>query len=403
MGGILGGSSGSKTQQVVNKNEPPAYLEPYLTDLSGKAQGAYNQFINRGFNQPYTGARSAGRNPFDDLAIGTSLNAGSTFRNQGVPQNTYDLGQFFQNKVKSGAYQTPGNMAFNVGDNTALQGAIDANIRPVLENFNETLVPQLKSAAIESGAYGGSKFNETGERLARDTQRNLGDIAANLTYQDFMQKRELGQQDLAQRRQLLQQGNLLEGQGANTATSLFNLGLGQDLQMADIFSNVADRERGFEQQDINDAIALFDESRLSPFMGLGDYAALVNGVAGSAGGTQTQSKYGYQQPGSSFLSGLGTLAAINPFQTGGGMFGSLFGGGSLGLEALFNGLPWSDRRLKENIKKVGAYKGLGVYMYNYIWDKTRTWVGLMAQEVFHKVPAAIGFDSGYLTIDYRRV
>lgn len=220
-----------------------------------------------------------------------------------------------------------------------------------------TVFPRLQSAGIESGAFGGSKFNEVAERGIRDTERTLGDITADLTYRDFLQQRDLGQRDLQQRRELQQQGNALELSGGAQGAQLFSSGLGQGLQEADIFSNIADRERGFEQQTINDAINFYNEQRLAPFAGLGEYSGLVQGTAIPGTGTSTSNTIGYQPSGAGFLQGLGLANSLFPNALsgiGGALAGGL-GGGPLNLGAmLFSGLPWSDRRLKENIVRAGS-------------------------------------------------
>lgn len=76
--------------------------------------------------------------------------------------------------------------------------------------------------------------------------------------------------------------------------------------------------------------------------------------------------------------------------------GGLFGLGS----ALLGALPLSDRRLKEDIKRVGTTDGgTPVYTYKYKGDNV-THMGVMAQEV----PDARVMDpSGYYRVDYSRV
>mgnify|MGYP003136205990 CR=1 FL=1 len=61
----------------------------------------------------------------------------------------------------------------------------------------------------------------------------------------------------------------------------------------------------------------------------------------------------------------------------------------------------SDRRLKENIKKIGeSISGLGIYKFNYI-GKAKQYIGAMADEVIKVVPQAVlrGND-GYYLVNY---
>lgn len=406
VGGLLGGGSqkSSPVQSVTTTTQPPTYLVPYLQDLASKAQSGYNSFIDKGLNQPYTGERIAGANSNDYLAMDNAAGAANVFENSGAPTRMYDFGNMFANKVASGGYTAPGNMAFDSGSYD-LSKTINAAIDPVFKQFSERLVPQLKSSAIESGAYGGSKFNEVGERLARDTQDTAANIAANIGYQDFQNKRNLDQLDLNQRRNTMLTGNQQELAAAGGVGDLFSKALGMDLQSSDIFSNIADRMRGFEQGNIDEALANWQEQRYAPWAGLDEYASLINGVAGNAGKSGVQTTSGYTAPGSSFLSGL----------AGAGAIGSMFGmpslatiGMNLGAPAgIVNGLAslgsmfgLSDIRLKENIKFEGVENGHNLYSFNYKLQPHVRYIGVMAQEVLKKMPKAIIMIGDYLAVNY---
>ena len=78
----------------------------------------------------------------------------------------------------------------------------------------------------------------------------------------------------------------------------------------------------------------------------------------------------------------------------GGLFGLLGAGVSL----------FSDRRLKENIRRVGeTFNGTPIYIFNYIGDYTPQ-MGVMAQELMEKQPEAVLLDpSGYYKVNYAEV
>ena len=67
--------------------------------------------------------------------------------------------------------------------------------------------------------------------------------------------------------------------------------------------------------------------------------------------------------------------------------------------------PWSDKRLKEDIKQVGVSpQGYKVYEFNYKDDFTNTrYRGAMAQDVLQKNPMAVGIRDNYLTVDYSQI
>lgn len=81
------------------------------------------------------------------------------------------------------------------------------------------------------------------------------------------------------------------------------------------------------------------------------------------------------------------------------MLGSIFGAaGTLGAAAV------SDRRFKENIKRIGTLaNGLATYSFNYIGSKAKQF-GVMAQEALRIVPEAVGvLPSGVLYVNYGKV
>ena len=61
----------------------------------------------------------------------------------------------------------------------------------------------------------------------------------------------------------------------------------------------------------------------------------------------------------------------------------------------------SDRRLKENIKKIGeSLSGLGIYKFNYT-GQVKKYIGTMADEVIKIVPeAAVVGDDGFYRVNY---
>lgn len=68
-------------------------------------------------------------------------------------------------------------------------------------------------------------------------------------------------------------------------------------------------------------------------------------------------------------------------------------------KAIMSILPFSDKRLKDNIEKVGELND-GQNVYRYDFGNGRTQLGLLAQEVLKKKPDAVGKRDGYLTVDY---
>ena len=67
-------------------------------------------------------------------------------------------------------------------------------------------------------------------------------------------------------------------------------------------------------------------------------------------------------------------------------------------------LPPSDRRLKQDVKRVGALpNGLPLYSFRYKWGGP-TFVGVMAQDVLRVMPEAVLTDpGGFYRVDYAKL
>jgi len=131
--------------------------------------------------------------------------------------------------------------------------------------------------------------------------------------------------------------------------------------------------RGNQQQnqsEINAAVLQDQQAQTADLNAIQDYLALTSGVGGM---------FGVQ---SSRTSG------------GNGLLGAL----GFGMQAA--PLLFSDKRLKENIKRVGKTDdGLNVYTYNYKGNPLRH-MGVMAQEVEKVKPGAVGEIGGFKAVDY---
>ncbi len=78
----------------------------------------------------------------------------------------------------------------------------------------------------------------------------------------------------------------------------------------------------------------------------------------------------------------------------GGMQGLM--SGAMGIASM---IPWSDRRLKRHIKKIGEYLGYPFYRFQYIWGEWS--FGVMADEV--NPEAVVNTLSGFNRVDYSRI
>jgi hypothetical protein len=66
------------------------------------------------------------------------------------------------------------------------------------------------------------------------------------------------------------------------------------------------------------------------------------------------------------------------------------------------GCNYSDQRLKENIKFIETKHGINWYSFNYIWDKTRKHIGVMAQQILETKykKAVTENNNGFYMVNY---
>ena len=192
------------------------------------------------------------------------------------------------------------------------------------------------------------------------------------------------------------------GSGANT------IGLG-----ANAIAQAGDAQGGYENYLQNAGFAPAMRQLSQGIVGQGAAAGILN--SGSTAkelqtrGTELNNSYfnNYLQHLSN-LTGQGLQAGQLVANTGQGsidkkMSGLQKVGKVAGVVGKIAGI-FSDRRLKENTRKVGEFAdGLGIYCYNYVGSKQRL-RGVMADEVERLRPWALGpVTNGFATVDYSRL
>lgn len=182
-----------------------------------------------------------------------------------------------------------------------------------------------------------------------------------------------GNSGVAQTAQMQQ--DQLGSQLGDIATSMYGGQYNNDQafrqQSANSFMNYGNLQQANAQQPYDFAYQQFQEAQNQPYKNLGAMGApFGQNMGGSQSTTSSQRN--------------------DPMQ-------SLLG------TALLAGSFFSDRRLKEDIKKVGETNdGLPIYTYKYKGDNA-TQMGVMAQEVQKKNPEAVTNIAGLLAVDYSKV
>lgn len=338
----MGGGDSAPTT-TVQKNDPPAYLQPYYTQAAQEAQNVYNE----GAPAYYPGQTVATPSDATTAAL-QSIQARAT-----GPQN-------LQTGAEGVYNATLDPSSLDVGSNPYLTNALKTANNATIQQFNDQVLPGITSTFSQAG------------RLSSGTVGNvLGDATSALTNSISNSNNQTlyGAYNQAKQDQLATAGAApaLDAAGYAPAQQLAAAGAVEDTN---------------NQNNINADIQKYNYNSNSQKLSLQDYINLLQGTTGNQGvSTSTGTA-----PNSN-----GTLGTIS------GLAGLASAGAS--LAAL------SDRRTKMNIRKVGRLSnGLGIYDYSYKWAPQDIQRGVMADEVLQMNPeAVVTGPGGFMMVDYGRL
>ena len=171
----------------------------------------------------------------------------------------------------------------------------------------------------------------------------------------------------------------------------------ENLALSSVGAGRAEQSRlfGLQQAARNQALNEMLTKRTQP---INELSALLQG-APAVGQPQFPSfaQYGMQSPDyMGMVQNNYAIRAQAAQRARSDMFGGVFGLG----KALIGAIPFSDRRLKRDIKKVGRLdNGLPVYAFRYLNDEV-TRLGVMADEVERVRPEAVHQAGAFKAVDY---
>lgn len=345
---MSGGSTqgGTTYQQTSSSSEPPSFIQPMLKQALNNLSTYYAQ-------NPTAPAYYPGQTVADLSAPTTSAinQAGSLATSNPVTGASTDS----LTKFLNGDYTNPLT-------NPDFQSALTASHQPYIDQFNTQIIPGITSQFAGSGRSGGSglqqQFTQQALTNLNTTLGNADAQAGSKYYTDALQ-------------QMLAANGLVPG---------INSSLWQNVSGQGAAGSTLDN---YNQAIIDAAMAKYNYNVNAPFDYVSKYVNILNG--GYPGGNTTSSGSGT------------TYTPTNQF---GSILGSGLGLAGLGLQAYS---AFSDRRLKEDIRKVGETDdGQKLYHYRYKGDPVPR-IGLMAQEVAKKKPEAVERDpSGFLKVNYAK-
>jgi len=312
------------------------------------------------------------------------------FSYDGMPpvQTNIDAGPLQSTLDYSKAPKAPGSEDFNVAAqkaSDAVYAKLAARLDPRFTQAENDNRARLANSGISENS---DAYRREMDNLSRDRNDAYGQ-AANDAYAAGLDTQQQGfTQDMASRQQGVSEADS-QGQFYNaTQAAKFN----------QAGANAALNNQG-RQQQITEASYLRN-------LPINDIAALL----GTGGGVQTPNFQPVSQVGVAAPDYQGAVyknydAANDQYKAAmanrSSALGSIFGlAGTIGGAAIKS----SDRRLKENIKRIGALaNGLPTYVFNYIGERALQF-GVMAQEALAVVPEAVILAAdGYYTVDYRKV
>jgi hypothetical protein len=143
--------------------------------------------------------------------------------------------------------------AADVSQNPYLQSAIGAATAPMIQQFTEGVLPELKGGALSAGGYGGTRQDIATGRAAEGLTRSLGDVASKMGSQAY-------------------------GQGLQAQTAA----LGMAPQMTQLGMMPSQIQRGIEAEQLQRGM----QEQMLPWQQLQQAAGIIGGptIVGGGGG-----------------------------------------------------------------------------------------------------------------------
>lgn len=392
MGGKSGSSNPQGTTTSVQDTSPWGPQQPYLTDIFSSASNLYHgntpQYYPNATYAPESHDQREAIKSLDKATWLDHLPGMARDYNAAIATGAYEY--------YNPAYKPFGSLAGSSGpEGEALQsylsgermGAGNPYTDALTSNVLSRVVPGIQSKFISGGSLNSPE-------AARATSSGAMSALAPLLFQQQQQEEQnqIAAADQSARTRLAAGAGLQTAFSGGMNDMLRGIALAPATDAA-YYGPIERRiqagaaQQQFDQQAINDAVQRWNFGQELPYQQLNNF---IGAVTGNYGGTSTLTQPYFSAPQPSLLSqagqGVGLLSGI------GGLFGM-----------------FSDRRLKDDIRKVGKLdNGLRVYSYRYKDDPDEIRrIGLMADEVEEIHPEAVatvpfGSLAGMQMVDYAR-
>lgn len=385
----------SKSETVTD----PAAMEAFNTvkpALQAGVSGSIGLFNQYNADPAYSGQRVAGLNPYQtgsadylgQFSQGFTPGAANAAANLGYANLA--PGMFYGSNAMDifgrssmDPTSTILGQAGQYANNPYVNQLIDAAGRDVTRNLFERELPGINRAATGAGNLNSTRAGVESAIAQRGAADRFADMSSNIRSQFFGKGLDMAQNQWNQNLQnmlaansgLYQAGQFGLG-SLGTAQNLAQTGFGQGQLAGGLF-------QAQNQAELDAQKALFDES-------LANRLAVLSGLYGA-----TQSGQGFKS-----VAGVTQQPSV----------AAQIGGLMQGAGAMAKGFGWSDSRMKENVKVLGALEsGIPVYSFEYKPEFKDIaghghFVGVMADDVEKVIPEAVGIASnGYKYVDYTKV
>jgi hypothetical protein len=269
-------------QQVVNQ-APWGEQEPYL---------------KKGFEAAEQNVLNKPINPYPNSAVVPFSNQTNTAL--GMMENRAMAGNAGNKAAMSNITDTLGGSYLN--SNPYLNTAIDAATRPMVDRFNDTVLPGIQAGFQGSGRYGSGLQAYQQRQAGEDLTRSIGDVSGAMSYQNYGDERT-NQMRAATMAPMLAQ------------TEYDDIGALQ---------NVGAIREGQAGAQMQDDINRYYAEQMAPRDAAKEYMAMIG--SGSYGGTTQNTQPIYSN---NVATGLGYAGSAA------GIAGGLFGGGN---DSAWNGM-----------------------------------------------------------------
>lgn len=261
---------GGNTQAATQETSPWGVQQPYLEQVMKDAQKMY-QTNPKGI--PYYSGQTI-------APLGADNNAALDYAREYAQGTAKDIAQQ-TSTAQSALLQAP-----NTVGSPAFDAAANAAIRPVVRQFNESVLPGIRNTSIDNGQFGGSRQG-VAEGIASDRlQQNILDTTSRMALQTQQAGWGAANQAIA-------------NQGQATSAGI---------APASVLSTTGAVDRTYQQSLIDDAMQKYFYNQQRPYNALNQYKDFVSGQYGSGGrSTQQVSK---RDPLMSGLGGAATGASI---------------------------------------------------------------------------------------------